>query len=89
MTMRRGSGQEELGAQMRNDKKQLCKKCMYRGLASAWKASPGEPEPRIMCGYMGITGHARILISPDPADCRAYKKGKPIKKQKPIRKIGR
>lgn len=88
MTMRRGSGQEELGAQMRNDKKQLCKKCMYRGMVSAWHARPGEPEPRIMCDYMDRTGHARMLVSPDPEDCKVYKKGKPSYKTHAMRAIG-
>lgn len=73
---------------MKNDKKQLCKKCKYRGLVSAWHAQPGESEPRIMCDYMDQTGHARILVSPDPAECKVYKKGKPKRKVHAMRAIG-
>lgn len=73
---------------MKNDKKQLCKKCMYRGIVSAWHAQPGEHEPRIMCDYMGITGHARILVSPDSEECKVYKKGKPKYKVHAMRAIG-
>lgn len=73
---------------MKNDKKQLCKKCIYRGSVSAWHARPEEPEPRIMCDYMDHTGHARILVSPDPAECKVYKKGKPKRKVHAMRAIG-
>lgn len=72
----------------KNDKKQLCKKCKYRGIASAWGARADEAEPRIMCDYMYVTGHARILVSPDPAECTAYKRGDPDYKRKAMRAIG-
>lgn len=60
-----------------NDKKQLCKKCKYRGAVSTFQGLPVEPEARICCDYIGVTGHPRIVICDDPNNCTVFKPGKP------------
>ena len=85
--MRLVNEQEELGAQMKNDKKQLCKKCMYQGRVSSY--SPHnivhEENATISCDYIGITGHARILECEDPKNCTVYKPKKAKKPKMPLR----
>lgn len=51
-------GQTEEGAEASRER---CKECRYRGCGEA------------LCGYIGVTGKARILISPDVGeDCAAF-----------------
>lgn len=63
---------------MRNDRKQLCKKCIYRTKISVAANSTGETAPNICCDYIGVTGHARSLIC-SPEDCSVFKKGRPMR----------
>lgn len=87
MIMPQARGQEESGVQMKNDKKQLCKKCMYQGRVSSY--SPyniiREENATISCDYIGITGHARILECEDPKNCTVYKPKKAKKPKTPLR----
>lgn len=61
---------------MRNDNKQLCKKCKYAGTASTFKfGSPGGKklpnESAVICDFIGHTGRSRMLIC-DAEDCTVY-----------------
>ena len=71
-----------------NERKQLCKKCKYHGTISVFQQKgPYEPEARICCDYIGVTGHARILVCDDPENCTVYKPGKPIRHKEQYPKV--
>ena len=56
-----------------NAKKQLCKKCKYRG-----RIGSNMPAD-LICDYIGQTGHRRPCKA---ADCTVYKKGNPPRTNK-------
>lgn len=67
---------------MRNDKKQLCVTCRYRGyIGSPTKDS--NPYTAVFCDYIGFTGRSRMMIC-DAADCTVYEQGKFVRYRNPF-----
>lgn len=61
---------------MRNENKELCMKCKYQGRIGTRTKDAKTASVTLICNYIEITGHPRILECYDPTDCTCFKPGK-------------
>lgn len=60
---------------MNNEHKELCLTCRYRGRIGTKSETKAGEGISLICNYLEITGHPRILECYDPRDCTVYEPG--------------
>lgn len=65
---------------MRNEHKELCKQCKYRGCLG----TGATYYKQIYCNYSGVMHRCRSLVC-DWKDCTVFERGKPVAKREALR----